>query len=67
MGEKLSLWKKELSVQEMTPNPNFDRALFKTIYQDVDSSKAKVLKTAKESSDPWREWRKAMNKATAKK
>lgn len=67
MSALLAKWKKELAVQENTPNPDFDPARFKAIYQDQDSSKAKVLKTAKETSEPWREWRQLMNRATAKK
>lgn len=67
MSAMLARWKKELAVQDNTPNPRFDPALFKAIYQDQDSSKAPVLKTAKETSDAWRNWRQLMNRATAKK
>jgi arylsulfatase A len=66
MRNHLTLWKKSHRVQENTPNPNFDPARFKAIYEDFDSSKLKPTGNAKQTSEPWRAWRKRMDAAVSK-
>lgn len=55
------------SVQRNRPNPDFNPALYKAIYEDFDSSKLKPTGNAAQTSSLWREWRKRMNEAVAKK
>ena len=66
LRDDLDRRKQTLSVQENIPNPDFDPARFKAIYEDFDSSKLKPTGNAKQTSDPWREWRKRMDAAVAK-
>ncbi|QEL13704.1 sulfatase [Limnoglobus roseus] len=59
-------WLKSLDAQTNLPNPNFDAALHKTLYADVDVSKLKPETTAAETAKSYREWRKAIDAAVKK-
>jgi arylsulfatase A-like enzyme len=58
---KLAEWRKAVGAQENKPNPNFDRAWHKRLYEDVDVSKLKGLATAAEMRAKLQEWRAGMN------
>ncbi len=54
------------AAQLPTGNPNFDAALHKKLYLDIDPSKYDPLKATKAEFDQMQEWRKAMNAAVPK-
>jgi arylsulfatase A len=67
LSVSMALERAVLSVQNNRPNPDFNAAQSKAIYVDYDSSKLKPTGNAKQTSDAWRDWRKRMNEAVAKK
>ena len=67
MNALFATWQASYSVQRNRPNPDFDPARFKAIYEDFDSSKLKPTGNAAQTSADWREWRKRMDAAVAKK
>jgi hypothetical protein len=67
MNALFATWQISHSVQHNRPNPDFNPALFKAIYEDFDSSKLKPTGNAAQTSAAWREWRKRMDAAVAKK
>jgi arylsulfatase A len=58
---KLAAWRKEIGAQENTPNPNFNAALHKKCYEDVDVSELKPAATAAAMRPGLEAWRKAMD------
>ncbi len=64
MQEKLKAWRASLGAQEMEPNPKFNPALHKKLYEDMDASHFKPEATAVLTAVKWNEWRSAMNAAT---
>jgi arylsulfatase A-like enzyme len=60
---RLAAWRKEVGAQENAPNPNFDAALHRRLYEDQDASKLKPAATAAATRPEWEAWRKAMNAA----
>jgi arylsulfatase A len=60
LREKLAAWRKAIGAQEMTPNPNFDAALHKKLYVDVDVSVLKPAATAAEMRPKLEAWREGM-------
>jgi arylsulfatase A len=58
---KLSAWRTEVGAQENTLNPNFDEALHKRCYEDLDVSDLKPAATAAAMRPGLEAWRKAMN------
>jgi len=58
---RLRAWRKEVGAQENTPNPQFDAALHKQLYEDLDASKLKPAATAAAMRPELEAWRKAMN------
>jgi arylsulfatase A-like enzyme len=57
----LAAWRKEVGAQENAPNPKFDAALHKRLYEDVDAAQLKPAATAAAMRPDWEAWRKAMN------
>jgi arylsulfatase A-like enzyme len=64
---RLAAWRKEVGAQENTPNPKFDAALHRQLYEDVDASKLKPAATAAAMRPGLQAWRKAMNAVLPKK
>ena len=60
-------WLKGVDAQTNAPNPNFDAARHKSIYEDVDVSKLKPEATAAETAKPYREWRQKIDAAVRAK
>jgi arylsulfatase A len=64
---KLDAWRKSAGVQFNTPNPNFDAALHRKLYVDVDVSLLKPKSTAKATGKPFFGWRRSMDAVVQKK
>jgi arylsulfatase A-like enzyme len=58
---KLAAWRRSVGAQENTPNPNFDPALHKKLYIDVDVSSLKAGATAAQMRPKLEAWRETMN------
>jgi arylsulfatase A-like enzyme len=58
---KLAAWRKAVGAQENKPNPNFDPAWHKRLYEDVDVSQLKAAATAADMRSKLKEWRAGMN------
>jgi arylsulfatase A-like enzyme len=54
-------WRKEIDAQENTPNPDFDPALFKRLYEDFDPSRPPLAPTAAAMEEQMKAWRALMN------
>jgi arylsulfatase A len=63
LTEALIAWRKSINAQENTPNPNFDAAQFKAIYEEHDSTMLKPAKTAVETANQWQGWYQAISRA----
>jgi arylsulfatase A len=63
---KLARWRQAVGAQEMSPNPNFDPALHRKLYVDVDVSKLQPAATAAAMRPPLEEWRKGMDAVVRK-
>ena len=55
------------SAQENGPNPNFDPALFKRLYEDFDPSRPPLAATAAQMAEQMKSWRELMNEVVRKK
>ncbi len=64
MKAKLAAWRERIGAQMPRENPDFNAALHKELYVDVDSSSLKPAGTAAATEPTWKSWRAAMNKAT---
>jgi arylsulfatase A len=64
LRDALRDWRKRVGARMPTPNPDFDEALHDRLYVTQDPSMLRSAATAKETAQPWREWRAAMNEAT---
>jgi arylsulfatase A-like enzyme len=64
---RLAAWRKEVGAQENTPNPKFDAALHKQLYEDMDVSKLKPAATAAAMRPDLEAWRKLLNAVLPKK
>jgi arylsulfatase A len=58
-------WLVAIDAQRNTPNPDFDPALFKKLYQDFDPSRPILRKTAAEMEKDMQAWRQLMNEVVA--
>ncbi len=54
-------WLKEIGAQSNAPNPEFDPALFKRLYEDFDPSRPPLAKTAAAMEEQMKDWRQLMN------
>lgn len=64
---KLAAWCKAAGVQTNTPNPNFDPALYKALYEEVDVSQYNPSTADAALQARVLEWRKLMNAVVPKK
>ncbi len=67
LRDDLIAWRKDVLAQENTLNPDFDAALHKKLYEDVDVSKLKAGRTAAEMRGALRQWRDEMDAVIPKK
>jgi arylsulfatase A-like enzyme len=58
---KLARFRESAGVQTNTPNPNFDPALHKPLYEDMDVSRYNASTADAAALDRMLEWRKQMN------
>jgi arylsulfatase A-like enzyme len=58
-------WLTSINAQRNTPNPDFDPALFKKLYQDFDPSLPALKRTAAEMEKDMQPWRQVMNEVVA--
>jgi arylsulfatase A-like enzyme len=65
LAERHEAWLKEIQAQRNTPNPEFDPALFKKLYEDFDPSRPVLRKTAAEMAQDMQAWRQLMNEVVA--
>src|SRR5262249_11095176 len=63
MWQKLAEWRRSVGAQENRPNPDFDPALHKRLYLDVDVSKIKPTSKAAQMTKELADWRRAMDAA----
>ncbi|MEX2173359.1 MAG: sulfatase, partial [Pirellulaceae bacterium] len=54
-------WLAAIDAQTNTPNPDFDPALFKRLYEDFDPSRPPLAGTAAEMAEQMHDWRQLMN------
>lgn len=67
MSAKLLAWRDKVKAQANTPNPDYDEALYRKLYLDVDVSKLKPDRTAAEMTPKLAAWRKAMDEVVPKR
>lgn len=65
LRKKLHAWQKSVGAQMPEPNGEFDAAKHRALYVEKDPSKLKPAATAALTEPAWKEWRAAMNAATA--
>jgi arylsulfatase A-like enzyme len=63
MRDKLTAWRKAVGAQENVPNPDYDAALAKKLYVDIDTSRLSPARTAAEMASQLRDWRAGMDGA----
>ena len=59
-------WRKSIGAQTNSPNPDFDAAWHKRLYQDFDTSRIKPEATAAAMTPKLREWRSGMDSIVSK-
>lgn len=65
MQNQLATWRKSVNAQTNSPNPNFDSALFKRLYSDIDTSILKPEETAAAMRSKLADWRTAIDAVVA--
>jgi hypothetical protein len=63
LRDKLAAWRKAVGAQENKPNPDYDAALAKKLYADMDTSWLTPARTAAETAEKLRDWRAGMDAA----
>lgn len=63
---KLTGWRKAVGAQENRPNPDFDPARHKELYEDVDVSRLTAAPTAAAMRPALKVWREGMNRVLRK-
>jgi arylsulfatase A-like enzyme len=66
LDELHAAWLKSMDAQMNTPNPNFDPALFKQLYEDFDPSRPPQALTAAAMEENMKAWRQLMNEVVRK-
>jgi arylsulfatase A len=67
LQDLLAAWRREVGAQGNATNPNFDTALHRKLYIDVDPSKYDPAKATPAEFDRMQEWRKQMNAVVPKR
>lgn len=65
MRTELAAWRKAVHAQGNTPNPNFDPAKYRALYQDVDASRFQPAQADQAQWETMWQWRKEMNATVA--
>jgi hypothetical protein len=65
MRAALAAWRKTVNSQENTPNPDFDAAKYRQLYEDVDASRFDPATANQAQWEKMWQWRKEMNAAVA--
>ena len=65
MRAALAAWRKANNAQNNRPNPNYDPAQYRALYQDVDSSRFNPFTATDEQWKQIGEWRKSMDAASS--
>jgi len=63
LRERLAAWRKSISAQENSPNPAYDAAAAKRLYEEIDTSRLSPARTATAMAETLRAWRAAMDAA----
>jgi arylsulfatase A len=66
MQGMLAAWRRAVGAQTNVPNPDFEPALYKTLYEDTDVSRYEPSRADAAMHERVRLWRRAMNAAVAK-
>ncbi len=66
MQSKLAAWRMFVGAQSNVPNPDFEPAWYKRLYQDIDSSRLRPDATAAVMRDKLSAWRAGMDAVVAK-
>jgi arylsulfatase A-like enzyme len=61
MRTALAAWRTKVNAQTNAPNPNFDPAKYKELYEDVDAGKFDPATASKSDWETMWNWRKSMN------
>lgn len=61
--EHLATWRRSVDAQENRPNPDFDPAAHRQLYEDTDVSRLPPSRTASDVARALKAWRNAMNDA----
>jgi arylsulfatase A-like enzyme len=61
LRSRLHAWTAQVGAQTNAPNPNFDPALFKSLYEDVEPSRYEPVKASPATHERMLVWRKQMN------
>jgi hypothetical protein len=61
MHEQLAAWIQSVHAQTNVPNPNFNAALFRQLYEDVDVTRHVPTKASSPAHARLLKWRKQMN------
>jgi arylsulfatase A-like enzyme len=67
MRQELASWRSEMNAQSNKPNPNFDTAGFRKLYEDVDASRFDPLLASPSQWEKMWNWRKEMNAAISRR
>jgi hypothetical protein len=65
MRAELAAWRRTVSAQSNTPNPDFDPAKYRRLYVDVDASRFDPATADQAQWEIMWQWRKEMNAAVA--
>lgn len=65
MRVALAAWRRAVHAQSNTPNPNFDPAKYRGLYQDVDAGRFQPAQADQTQWETMWQWRKEMNAAVA--
>ncbi len=61
MRTALAAWRRDVGAQDNRPNPEFDPAKFRELYQDVDASRFDPARATQAEWETMWQWRKGMN------
>ena len=65
LAAALAIWRQSVGAQSNRPNPDFDPALYRALYQDIDPGRFEPAPASDTDWQKMQEWRKGMNSAPA--
>lgn len=63
LAAALAIWRQSVGAQSNRPNPDFDPALYRALYQDIDPGRFEPAPASDTDWQKMQEWRKGMNDA----